>query len=61
MRHLAIGPWVSYGRPGHTDVVVVAKRQELFAGELRTVVGDDGVGDPKPVDNVSEEQHRARI
>ena len=31
------------------------KRQELFAGELRPIVGDDGVGDPKPVDDVSEE------
>jgi hypothetical protein len=38
-------------------VVVIAKRQEFFAGELCPVVGDDGVGNPKPVDNVSEEQH----
>ena len=38
-------------------MVVIAKRQELFAGELCPVVGDDGVGNSKSVDNVSEEQH----
>ena len=40
------------------DVVVVVEHQEFFAGELCPIVGDDGVRDPKPVDNVSEEQHR---
>ena len=39
------------------DVVVIAECQEFFTGELCPVVGDDGVRDPKPVDNVSEEQH----
>jgi hypothetical protein len=39
-------------------MVVITKCQELFAGELCPVVGDDGAGDPKSVDNVSEEQHR---
>jgi hypothetical protein len=37
--------------------VVVAELQELSAGELRAVVGDDGVWDFKPVDDVSEERH----
>ena len=55
MFYLAIRPRVSYGRLGHTDVVVVAERQELAAGELRPVVSDDGVWNPEPVDDVSEE------
>ena len=38
-------------------MVVVVERQEFFASELCPVVGDDGVRDPEPVDNVSEEQH----
>ena len=40
------------------DVVVVAERQELVAGELRPIVGDDGIWNPEPVDDISEEQHR---
>jgi hypothetical protein len=42
------------GRPVHTDVVVVAKLQELSAGKLGAIVGDDGVWHSKPVDDVSE-------
>jgi len=38
------------------DVMPVAEVQELFAGELSAVVGDDDVGDPKPVDDVREEK-----
>jgi hypothetical protein len=34
------------GRPVHTDVVFVAKFQELPAGKLGPVVGDDGFGTP---------------
>jgi len=30
--------------------------QELFAGELSAVVGDDEVGNPEPVDDVGEEK-----
>ena len=48
---------MSYGRPDHTDVVVVAEHQELAAGELRLVVSDDGVRNPKPMDDISEELH----
>ena len=40
------------------DVVVVAERQELVAGELCPIVSDDGVWNPEPVDDISEEQHR---
>jgi len=36
--------------------MLVAEVQELFAGELSVVVSDDDVGDPKPVDDVSEEK-----
>jgi len=34
----------------------VTEVQELFVGELGAVVGDDDVGYPKPVDDVSEEE-----
>jgi len=34
----------------------VTEVQELFAGELGAIVGDDDIGYPKPVDNVGEEK-----
>jgi hypothetical protein len=40
--------------PIHVDIVVIA---EFSVGELRAVVGDDGVRHSKPVDDVSEERH----
>jgi hypothetical protein len=46
-----------HGRPIDADVELVAKLHELPAGELRPVVGDDGVGHPEPVDDVGEERH----
>jgi hypothetical protein len=49
---------VSYGGPIHPDVVVLAEVQELFVSELGAVVGDDGVWDPKAMDDVGEERHR---
>ena len=58
MFYLVVCPRVSYGRQGHTDVVVVTERQELAAGELCPVVSDDGVWNLEPVDDISEEQHR---
>jgi len=33
----------------------VTEVQEFFVGELSAVVGDDDVGNPKPVDDVGEE------
>jgi hypothetical protein len=48
---------VSYGGPVHTDVVVLAEVQELLPSELRAIVGDDGVQDPKVMDDVGEERH----
>jgi hypothetical protein len=47
-----------HGSPVHPDVVILAEVQELSAGELGTVVGDDGVRDPKVMDDVGEERHR---
>jgi len=34
----------------------IAEVQELSTGELSAVVGDDDIGDPKPVDDVGEEK-----
>jgi len=34
----------------------VAKVQELFAGELRAIVGDNDVGYSEPVDYVGEKE-----
>jgi hypothetical protein len=49
---------VGYGGLVHPDVVVLAEVQELPASELGAVVGDDGVQDPKAMDDVGEERHR---
>jgi hypothetical protein len=40
------------------DVVVLAEVQEHLPSELRAIVGDDGVRDPKAMDEVCEERHR---
>jgi hypothetical protein len=48
---------VSYDGPVHTDVVALAEVQELLSSELRAIVGDDGVRDPKAMDDVGEERH----
>jgi hypothetical protein len=55
---LPIRHGMSHGGPVHPDVVIFAKIQEFFAGELGTVVGDDGVCDPEAMDDVGEERHR---
>jgi hypothetical protein len=41
---------MSYGRPEHTDVMVVAEIQKPFVGELGAVVRDNAVGNPKAMD-----------
>jgi hypothetical protein len=46
-----------YGCPVHADVEFVAELQELPSRELGHVVGDDGVGHSKAVDDVGEERH----
>jgi hypothetical protein len=55
---LSICPWVHHGCPIYTYVVIVAEVKELFASELCTIDGDDGVWDPKAMDNISKEEHR---
>jgi hypothetical protein len=47
MFYLPIRHGVSHGGAVHPDVVILAEVQELSAGELGVVVGDDGVRDPK--------------
>ena len=42
-------------RPVHTDVMPIAKVQELLAYELCAVVSADDIGHPKSVDFVGEE------
>ena len=56
MLDLVVSSWVSHCRLVHTDVMPIVEVQELFAGELSAVVGDDDVGNPEPVDDVSEEK-----
>jgi hypothetical protein len=48
---------MSYGRPEHTDVVVVVEIQKPFTSELGAIVRDDAVGNPKAVDDVSKKEH----
>jgi hypothetical protein len=38
--------------------MVLAEVQELLPSELGAIVGDDGVQDPKAMDDVGEECHR---
>ena len=44
-----------HGGPIDADVVFVVESEELLSGELRAIVHDDGVWDPKAMDNVKEE------
>jgi hypothetical protein len=46
---------MSYGRLEHTDVMVVAEIQKLFADKLGAIVRDDAVRNPKAVDDVGKE------
>jgi hypothetical protein len=46
-----------HDRPIDADVELVAELQEFSAHKLGSVVGDDGVRHPEPVDDVGEEHH----
>ena len=46
-----------HGGPIDPDVVVITELEELLSGELHAIVRDDGVWDPKAMDDVKEEQH----
>jgi hypothetical protein len=50
----AIYFWMSYNRPEHTDVMVVAEIQKLFADKLGVIVRDDAVRNPKAMDDVDK-------
>jgi hypothetical protein len=41
--NLSIHLGVCHGCPIHTDVVIITEPEELLAGELCAVVGDDGI------------------
>ena len=43
--------------PIDADVVFIAESEELLFGELHAIVHDDGVRDPKAMDDVEEEQN----
>ena len=44
-----------HGGPIDADVVFITESEELLSGELRAVVHDNGVRDPKVMDDVEEE------
>ena len=48
---------VRYDGPIDLDVVFIVELEELLSGELCAIVHDDGVWDPKAMDDVKEEQH----
>ena len=48
---------VHHDGPIDLDVVFIVELEELLSGELRVIVCDDGVWDPKAMDDVREEQH----
>ena len=45
------------GGPIDPNVVFITELEKLLSSELCAVVRDDGVWDPKAMDNVKEEQH----
>ena len=48
---------VHHSSPIDVDVVFIIESEELLCSELHDVVHDDGVWDPKAMDDVKEEQH----
>jgi hypothetical protein len=45
---------MSYSRPEHTDVMVIAEIQKLFTSKLGDVVRYDAIRNPKAVDDVGK-------
>jgi hypothetical protein len=58
MLDLLVHPRVCHGCPIHVDMVIIIENEELFVGELRAIVDDDGVWDLEAMNNVSKEEHR---
>ena len=46
-----------HGGPINADVVFIVESKELLPSDLCAVVHDNGVWDPKAMDDVEEEQH----
>ena len=57
MLDLPVCAGVHHGGPIDAEVVFVVESKELHSGELRVIVHDDGVWDPKAMDDVEEEYH----
>ena len=57
MLNLPIHAGVGHDGLINADVVLIAESEELLLGELRAIVHDNGVWDPKAMDDVKEEQH----
>ena len=46
-----------HGGPIDVDMVFIVESEELLSGELRAVVRDNGVRNPKAMDDIEEEEH----
>ena len=57
MLDLPIRAGVRHSGPIDKDVVFIVELEELLSSELHVVVYDDGVWDPKAMDDVKEEHH----
>jgi hypothetical protein len=48
---------VRHGGPVDANVVLIVEPKEFLPYELHAIVSDDGVWHPKPMDDVTEEEH----
>ena len=55
MLNLPVRAGVHHGGPIDVDVVFIIELEELLSSELRAIVHDDLVRDPKAMDDVKEE------
>jgi hypothetical protein len=55
---LPVRPRVCHGCPIHADMVIIVEIKKLFASELCAVVGNNGVWDPKAMNNIGKKEHR---
>jgi hypothetical protein len=51
---LPVRPRVCHCYRIHADMVIITKTEELFTGELRAIIGDDGVWDPEAMNYVGK-------
>ena len=57
MLDLSVRVGVRHSGPIDVDVAFIVESEELLSCELRAIVRDDGVWDPKAMDDIKEEQH----